>query len=292
MGEGDDRIMTAEVHPQTFTTEDIVYHAPAGIPLLARLYRPAATGPLPAVVGVHGGRWCSETRLTNVAIDQALAASGIVVMALDFRMPPDARFPGPVADINYAIRWLKAHAGAYGVVPEWVGGVGTSSGGHQLMLNALTPANLRFTQDHAQGLEAVDPAVAFFVACWPVSDPPARYRYARERQMEVHVRSHEAYWPDEAAMSEGSPQRIVSEGHATHLPPALIIQGGNDVILTPDMSDRFAAAYHAAGGNLVLETFEGEGHTFITKDPASGAAQAAIARIAAFIHAQTDCAAS
>jgi acetyl esterase len=280
--------MTTEGLRRTFTTEDIVYHNPDGIRLLARLYRPAATGPLPAVVGVHGGRWCAETRLTNAVIDEALAASGIFVMALDFRMPPDAGFPGSVADINYAIRWLKSHAGAYGLRPAWIGGVGTSSGGHQLMLNALMPANPSFTQDHAPGLETIDPALAYFVACWPVSDPPARYRYAQERQMAIHVRSHEAYWPDEAAMVEGSPQRIVSDGHSTHLPPALIIQGGDDIILTPDMSERFAKAYQAAGGSIVLETFEGEGHTFIVKDPTSRAAQDAIARISAFIHARTD----
>lgn len=273
---------------RAFATEDVAYHTPDGAPLLARLYRPTVTGPLPAVVSVHGGRWCAESRLTNAVIDEALAVSGIFVMALDFRMPPDAHFPGPVADINYAIRWLKSRARVYGLCPAWIGGVGTSSGGHQLMLNALTPANPNFTQDHAPGLETVDPALAFFVACWPVSDPPARYRYARERRMEIHVRSHEAYWLDEAAMVEGSPQRIVSEGYSTHLPPALMIQGSNDIILAPGMSERFAAAYRAAGGSIVLEVFEGEGHTFITKDPTSRAARDAIAAIAAFIHARTD----
>jgi acetyl esterase/lipase len=39
---------------------------------------------------VHGGAWIGNDRLTNVDIDQALAASGVVVMAVDFRMPPAA----------------------------------------------------------------------------------------------------------------------------------------------------------------------------------------------------------
>ena len=78
-----------------FTTRDVIYHSPGGAPLLARLYIPDGAGPFPAVVGVHGGRWCAETRLTNEPIDQALAASGVFVMALDFRMPPLVKFPLP-----------------------------------------------------------------------------------------------------------------------------------------------------------------------------------------------------
>ena len=157
-----------------------------------------------------------------------------------------------------------------------------------MLLNALAPHDPRFTLDHAQDLEAIDPALAYVVACWPVSDPPARYRYAIERKMDIHVQCHEAYWPDIDAMADGSPQRLVAERAATHLPPALIIQGDADVIVPPDMSDRFAAAYRAAGGAVALASFAGEDHTFITKKPGSQASDDAIARIAAFIHRETD----
>ena len=53
-----------------------------------------------------------------------MAALGYVVLAVDFRMPPGRGDPGPVADINYAIRWLKGHAGEYAVDPARVGGSG------------------------------------------------------------------------------------------------------------------------------------------------------------------------
>ena len=273
-----------------FTTRDVVYHSPGGAPLLARLYIPDGVGPFPAVVGVHGGRWCAETRLTNEPIDQALAASGVVVMALDFRMPPLVKFPMPVADINFAIRWLRAKAQEFNIRPDWIGGVGTSSGGHQILLNALLPTDPRFTADHESAMASVDPSLSFVVACWPVTDPPARYRYALERDMEIHVRSHDAYWADEAQMREGSPQRIVAEGVAQSLPPLLLIQGSADVILTPHMSDHFASAYRAAGGDVDLRHFEGEGHTFITKTPEAPASRAAIDIICAFVHQRTDAA--
>ena len=273
-----------------FTTRDVVYHSPGGAPLLARLYIPEGEGPFPAVVGVHGGRWCAETRLTNEPIDQALAASGVFVMALDFRMPPLVKFPLPVADINFAIRWLRAKAQEFNIRPDWIGGVGTSSGGHQILLNALLPNDERFTGDHEPAMANVDPSLRFIAACWPVTDPPGRYRYAIERDMEIHVRSHDAYWANEAQMREGSPQRIVAEGAAQSLPPLLLIQGSADVILTPHMSDHFAAAYRAAGGNVDLRHFEGEGHTFITKTPEAPASRAAIDIICAFVHQRTDAA--
>jgi acetyl esterase len=263
--------------------EDVVYHVVEGEQLAATIYRPTQPRSLAGVVSVHGGRWCSETRLTNAVIDRALAEAGVVVMAVDFRQPPATRYPGPVADINVAIRWLKHHAVDYGIDPATIGGVGTSSGGHQLLLNVLKPT---FSAYASWTYPApVDAALAFAVACWPVLDPLVRYRFAIERKMALHVACHDAYWTDEGAMSAGSPQRIVVEGEATHLPPVLLIQGTGDTVLPPDMADRFALAYRSAGGMLELEKYAGEPHTFITKHPESAASRSAVLRMTHFIKA-------
>lgn len=270
-----------------FTAQDIVYHCPAGIALTATLYMPAGTGPFAAVVDAHGGRWCSETRTTNRVIDEALAAAGIVVMALDFRMPPDAQFPLPVADINFAIRWLHAHAADYGINPAWIGGVGTSSGGHQLALTAMNPDDPKYRQDHTPEMDGASAKIAYMILCWPVSDPPARYRYAIANKMDIHIQSHERYWPSEASMAEGSPQRIVADSEASALPPALLIQGTNDTILSPGMSERFAESYAAAGGDMTLIHYPGEKHTFITNTPDTDASRQALADMIAFIRQQT-----
>ena len=183
----------------------------------ASIGRGAANGA--AVVSVHGGRWVSQDRLTNAVIDRALAAAGVVVMALDFRMPPVVRYPVPVSEINVAIRWLKQHAAEFGAAPALVGGIGTSSGGHQIMLNALRPRDPRYSAIKLPGGEKLDASLAYVVACWPVLDPLARYRMAKERKMDLHVQSHDAYWPDEAAMGEGNPQLILDRGEAVRLPP-------------------------------------------------------------------------
>lgn len=268
------------------TERDIIYHRPGGEALQARLYVPEGRGPFPGIIGVHGGRWCAEDRLTNAVIDRALADAGCLVMALDFRMPPAVKYPLPVADINFAIRWLRANAPALSVDPDCIGGLGTSSGGHQILLNALRPDDPVYRREHDTALHAIRADLAFVVACWPVSDPRARYVYARERAMDLHVRSHDAYWADEAEMDAGSPMRIVQDGKAERLPPLLLIQGSADVVLSPNMSERFAEAYRAAGGSVKLRTYADQPHTFITKDPEGASSRQALADICAFVSAE------
>src|SRR5205814_3919940 len=123
---------------------NLEYQRVDGAPLLARLYRPIGSGPFPALIEVHGGAWASGDRLNSAPLDEALAKSGIVVLAVDFRMPPQWRYPVSIADINYATRWLKAHAGEFGSRRDLVGGLGTSSGAHQLLLSALKPRDPRY----------------------------------------------------------------------------------------------------------------------------------------------------
>src|SRR5258707_455702 len=125
--------------------EDLEFGRAGDIPLLARLYRPRDVSGFPAIVEVHGGAWTGGDRLNNVAIHQAVAAAGTAVLALEFRLAPAAPYPGPVADVNLGIRWLKANIARWGGDPNKVGGLGTSSGGHLLLLNVLRPQDPRYT---------------------------------------------------------------------------------------------------------------------------------------------------
>ena len=265
-------------------SEDLEYHRPAGIPLVARFYRPEGQGPFPAVLEVHGGAWTSGDRFNNVAIAEHLAARGIVVLSIDFRMPPAARYPDTVADVNYGIRFLKANAERFGTRSELVGGLGTSSGGHLLLLNALRPRDPRYA---SQPLRDADASLAFAVVCWPVADPLARYQAVRERGNERLVEAHHQFWPSQEAMAEGSPQLILERGEPVEAPPALIMQGTDDDNLTPDMAADFAAAYAKAGGSIAFHRFEGEPHAFIPRDPASANSRRALGLITDFIHHQT-----
>jgi acetyl esterase len=265
--------------------EDVEYLRHDGRPLLARIYRPRGTGPFPAVVEVHGGAWTANDRTTNVAIHEPLARAGVVVMAVDFRMPPEAKYPASIGDINVAIRWLKQHARDFNIRPELVGGAGTSSGGHQMMLSALRPRDPRYTALPLPGA-TVDASVAFVALCWPINDPLARYRMVKASGNTRLAQAHEAYWPDEAAMEDANPQLILERGEKAPLPPVLLLQGTNDDNVTPDMADRFAASYRKAGGNIELHKIAGQPHAFIARDPAAPAAVKAVETIVGFVRRQ------
>ena len=262
---------------------DLEYQRCDGEPMLARLYRPIGAGPFPALVEVHGGAWASGDRLNNAPLDEALAKSGIVVLAIDFRMPPQFRYPASIADVNLATRWLKAHAGEFGSRHDLVGGLGTSSGAHQLLLSALRPADPRYAALSLAEAPGEDAGLPYLVLCWPISNPLARYQMVRERRNTRLVESHDAYWSSEAEMAEGNPQAILERGEAGALPPAILVQGLADDNVTPDMADRFAAAYRARGGRIELHEFAGQQHTFIMRDPASDVSRQATELIRDFV---------
>jgi acetyl esterase len=267
--------------------DDIEYASPGGVPLLARLYRPRGTGPFPGVVEVHGGAWTLNDRITNHDIHVPLAKSGVVVLSIDFRMPPQAMYPGSLVDINFAVRWFKARAAEFGVDVLKVGIIGTSSGGHQALLAAMRPRDPMFTAHALPGGEGVDASVQYIAVCWPVVDPLARYEMVKANGNERLVEAHHAFWPDAAAMAEGSPQLMLDRGQVEDLPPTLLIQGTKDDNIGPVMTDRFVESYRKAGGQVQYEVFEGAPHAFIVKDPAADIARRAVGLIVDFVHAQT-----
>jgi acetyl esterase len=188
-----------------------------------------------------------------------------------------------ITDNHLAIRWLKANAASLDTRPDLVGGLGTSSGGHQLMLCALRPLDSRYSALTLPGAGDADGKLCFAVACWSVFDPLARYRMVLKRQVKHLLDAHAAYWRDEAEMTEGNPQLILERREFSDLPPLLVIQGTRDDNLTDDMADRFFAAYQAAGGAVTLHKLEGMQHAFINREPDAAASIESLALIANFV---------
>jgi acetyl esterase len=283
---------TAEMTRYEIDVQDVEYLRHGDKPLLARVYRPRGTGPFPLIIDLHGGAWCKKDRTSDAGTDEPLARSGVVVAALDFRMPPEGRYPAPLADINYAVRWFKAHAAQFGSRADLVGILGVSSGGHQAMLTAMRPDDPRYAVLPLSGGAVADASVRCAVMCWPVIDPLGRYLYAREnrggplaKQAEEWVRCHDQYWPGgEAEMAEGNPARLLERGELVQMPPVLYLQGTADVAHPPQFRDSFIANYRKAGGRVELHLFEGMGEAFITNDPNTQAARDAIDKIIKFVH--------
>jgi acetyl esterase len=262
--------------------EDRECPRPDGSAMALRIARPKGAGPFPAAIDIHGGGWVLHDRHRNAYIDDTLAAAGIVVAAPEFRKPPEGVYPVSVADNHLAIRWLKQNAAALGSRPDLVGAIGTSSGGHQLMLCALRPDDPRYGALALPG-SAFDATLRFAVACWSVFDPLARYHMVREKDVKHLLAAHAAYWADEAAMAEGNPQLILERRTFTQLPPLLVIQGTKDDNLTEDMAERFVGAYRAASGDATLEIYEGKPHAFVILEQGAATSEDAIAKMAAFI---------
>jgi acetyl esterase len=271
--------------------EDVEYVRHGGKPYLARVYKPRGPGPFPFMINLHGGAWTKKDRTSDVGMNEALAKSGVVVASLDFRMPPDAGYPASMQDVNYAIRWFKSRAKEYKTTPGNIGIVGTSSGGHQAMLTAMRPTDARYAALAVDGKSGGDATVRAVVLCWPVIDPLGRYQHAAKLKAEGNpklfdsvAQSHDQYWQNEAAMEEGNPTRALERGEKSPLPPVLYVQGTVDAAHPRPQLDRFVAAYRKAGGKLDLQFYEGVGEAFITNDPKSPQAIAAIDKIIEFVH--------
>jgi acetyl esterase len=267
--------------------EDVEYQRPAGRSLLARLYRPAGSGPYPTVLQVHGGAWVNKDRSDNDFIARAFAESGILVASIDFRMPPEAPYPASLADINLATRWLKERARTYGSRPDWVGSFGTSSGGHQVLLAAMRPDDPRYAALPLPEAPQVDAHLAFVISGWGVLDPLLRYHLARRAGNAELLENHHAFWGDEATMSEGSPPAILDRGEKVHLPPALVFGGDADEWVPVETMRRLVAGWKQAGGMIELELFAGANHGFMTGKPNAPYARPAIERMKAFIRKHT-----
>lgn len=265
---------------------DFEYQRVAGKPWLARIYRPKGSGPFPTVVDVHGGAWHNGDRTNNAGIDQALAAKGILVAALDFRQPPEAGYPASICDINLAVRWLKAHASQFNGTTT-VGAFGNSSGGHQVVLNALRPRHASYSALPLPNYPDVDASLGYVISAWPVIDPLYRFRYAKELNRQEHIKAHIDYWCTEEAMAEGSPQTIVEHDEQVDLPPILMLLKANDRNHPLEMQERFIASYRKRGGQIEVHTFEGLPEHRMVPSPAQPETMRVIETITAFIRRQS-----
>ncbi len=230
--------------------------------LLATVYQPWGEGPFPGLLDVHGGRWFLGDRSSDSHMNLALASSGIVVVAVDFRLAPQHPYPAQVVDTNYAIRWMKAHSNELRIDPESVGAMGCSSGGHTMVLNGIRPRDPRYAAIPLAGGQDVDASLRYMLCCWPVLDPHARYMWAREIDEERFIGTTEAYFTEHESLHEGNPQEALERGEEVELPPAIIIQGTNDSNIPQFIPHKFEASYRAAGGHVELELFPGMPHLF------------------------------
>jgi len=235
--------------------EDVEYRRDGEQSWLALMYQPQGPGPFPALLDIHGGAWNNGDRTNNPAIAEGLAASGVLVASIDFRMGGKDPYPSSLADINYATRWLKRRAADFNADAATVGGLGVSSGGHLIMLSAMRPFDSRYTELSLADAADLDATLSYVISCWGVLDPYGRYLMAKERGNQGLMGNHERYFLTAEAMQEANLINILEQGEQVELPPALLIQGTADVGVPQGMVEKVASLYGAAGGDVELALF-------------------------------------
>ncbi|MDE0191833.1 MAG: alpha/beta hydrolase [Gammaproteobacteria bacterium] len=259
--------MTRREAPALVETETLIYGRVDGFDLLAEHYRAAQGDDRAgkAVVMVHGGAWTSNDRHSPEVLCRDLASRGLSVFSLDFRDGRNGKHPCAVQDITAGVRYVRARAAAFDIDPDRIGLIGSSSGGHLVLLAAIQPDvdAHRGTPIHADvDAESVSARVCCVVALWPVSDPLFRFRYAQHAGRAELVAAHRRYYRDEAHMHQASVQRTLRAGRIQCLPPALVVQPGEDANVPRPMTLELVREYQDAGGSLNYLFYPGLPHAF------------------------------
>ena len=240
-----------------------------GRQLMARVYQPVSTpsskGPFPTVLDLHGGAWNNKDRFANEPMDRAVAASGVLVVAIDMTRAPEAPYPASIQDANYAVRWLKWKAPTWNGDPGFVGIIGSSTGGYVAELLVMRPRDPRYNAIRLADAPNLDASVAYVVSRSPISDPWARFQHAEKRQREHMVKNSKTYFVPWETIHEGNPQEILDRREPVSLRPLLILQGALDDNVLPAFQEKFAAAYRAAGGDCRVEVFADCDHEWVAK---------------------------
>jgi acetyl esterase len=237
----------------------------AGRMLMARVYQPAGAGPFPTMLDLHGGAWNGKDRHAEEPMDRALAASGVLVVAIDLTLAPEAPYPACVQDANYGVRWLKWKAKSWNGDPSKIGIYGSSSGGHVAELLAMRPRDSRYNAIPLPEAPNVDATVAYVAMRSPISDPYARFKNAEALKREAMVKNHTTFFKPWETIFEANPQQILERHEKVTLVPMLIMQGALDDNVRPAVQEKFANTYKAAGGDCQYQLFEDSEHEWVAK---------------------------
>jgi len=242
-------------HPLLARKEEMTIPGPAGW-LPARLYAPRQVGgpPLPIVVFYHGGGWIQGDLDTHDALCGKLAARGeCIVIAIDYRLAPEHKFPAAVDDCLAAFRWVVQHAIALGGEPERVAVAGDSAGG-----------NLSAVVSQVQAA-AGGPMPAAQVLIYPATDLHSQSPSHEEMKADAVIpRERIRFYLDWYLRGEadkddprGSPALAAD---LAGQPPAYVVTCGFDPLR--DEGREYAERLAAAGVATVHREWPGEIHAF------------------------------
>ncbi len=230
----------------------------AGVEIPVRIYTPeGGDGPFPIVVYFHGGGWVIGDLETHDHWCRDIA-SGVpaVVVAVDYRLAPETRFPAAAEDCFAATRWAAANAKSLHGDPARLAVAGDSAGGN------LSAAVAQMARDRG------GPAIAFQLLICPVTEygfDTASYRdnadgYLLTKSAMVWFWHHYLADPaKEGRDPRASPMRAQS---LAGLPPAHVVTAEYDPLR--DEGEAYAAKLRQAGVPVTSKRYDGQIHNFFT----------------------------
>src|SRR6266480_1336913 len=231
--------------------------------LMARVYQPRGAGPFPTLLDLHGGAWNNKDRRAEEPMDRAIGASGVLVVAIDMTLAPEAPYPACVQDANYAVRWLKMNAATWNGDISKIGVYASSSGGHVAELLAMRPRDPRYNSIPLAAAPNIDATVAYVAMRSPVSNTFARYENAERRRNESMVKNNKVFFNPWETIHESNPQEILEREEKVTLVPFLIMQGALDDNVLPEAQEKFVKTYKTAGGPVEYHLFENSVHEWV-----------------------------
>jgi acetyl esterase/lipase len=231
---------------------DVVYAEVDGVPLRYDHYRPlGTTGPVPAVVFVHGGGWMRGDPSQAAGNALHLVRRGVATIAISYRLAPAHRFPAPLDDVRRGLRWIRAHSDALGIDPGRLALLGLSAGAHLVMLAHLAGTIPELAPDLPADLRDVPETVRAVVAHYGPYDLGRRRSEMVDGLLGPRVE-------DPAWARLASP--IAHAANATA--PVLLIHGTADQLVSWRESERMHAALLDAGKASELLLLDGAPHAF------------------------------
>jgi acetyl esterase len=198
-------------------------------------------------------------------MDRALAASGLLVVAVDLTVAPEAPYPACVRDANYAVRWLKTKAQTWNGDTAKIGVYGSSTGGHVAELLAMRPRDRRYNAIALAGAPNIDATVAYIATRSPISNTFARYENAERRSNASMVKNNKTFFVPWETIHEANPQEILEREEKVVVVPFLVMQGALDDNVLPEVQEEFVKTYRAAGGECEYHLFENSVHEWVAE---------------------------
>ena len=239
--------------PDMADVEDRTVPGPDGeIPI--RVYTPAGTAPLAAIVYFHGGGWVIGSIRSHDAICRRLAdAAGATVVSVEYRLAPEHAFPAAADDCGAATRWVHDHAAELGVDPTRLAVAGDSAGGNLAAVTTL------------QARDAGGPALVFQLLIYPATDATFSFPSIRENGEGYLLRAADMVWFRDHYAPDGTDLKdpLLSPLWADDvggLPPALVITAEYDPLR--DEGEAYGHRLQEAGVPTRVSRYAGMIHGF------------------------------